>query len=127
LVRSLLRDRAGLGERVAEAALDLDRVADLVFDKDLDLEMVLEFRLRLLGGGDRLLESDGDLLLLLGRGEGEGELAMDGDRRRLFPRSGLLALPRAPRPRYEFRLTGDLERLGDLRLRGGVLESDFDR
>jgi len=95
---ALMRSRSGLREARLRTG-DLPRALeerDAERDRDRDGELALRL-LRDLGGGERLLETDGDLLRLRGGGEGERELVEEKDLRRR--RSGLRPLPLPPRPR----------------------------
>lgn len=123
---SLLRESFLRGVRLG----DLDIEGDL--EMDLDMELVLRRDRRDRGGGDGDKDADEDLLLFVG-GDLEREISEGvGDLRR-GPRSGLLPLPRPPRPRYILlRLSGDLflrrggerDLEGERRLPGGDSERD---
>lgn len=111
---------------------DLDIEGDL--EIDLDMELVSRRDRRDRGGGDGDKDADEDLLLFAG-GDLDREASEGvGDLRR-GPRSGLLPLPRPPRPLYVLlRLSGDLflrrggerDREGERRLLGGDGERDLE-
>lgn len=124
---SLLRESLLRADGLTD--LDTDRV--LEFDRDLELELRRD--LRLLGGG----EGDADekeRLRFETRGERDRDLLNgESDLRRCL-RSGLLPLPRPPRPR-KLCLSGDLSLLrgagdrdleGERRLLGGVWDVEPD-
>jgi hypothetical protein len=93
---------------------------------DLDLELVFLRALRVRGAGDDDKDADVDLLLFIGRGDRDLDTSEGLKDLRRGPRSGLLPLPRPPRPRYElFILSRDLFlcRGGE---RDGERDIDFD-
>jgi hypothetical protein len=103
---------------------------------DLDLELVFLRALRVRGAGDDDKDADVDLLLFIGRGDRDLDTSEGLKDLRRGPRSGLLPLPRPPRPRYElFILSRDLflcrggerDREGEKRRRrDGERDIDFD-
>lgn len=94
---ALMRSRSGLREARLRTG-DLPRaLEERDAERERDREELALRLLRDLGGGERLLEMDGDLLRLRGGGEGERELVEEKDLRRR--RSGLRPLPLPPRPR----------------------------
>lgn len=97
----LIKSLAGVIEvclRIGDLPRMGDRETERLRERERERELLPSRRLRRdLGGGERLLERDGDLLRL--RGAGDGDRESDDEYDLLRRRSGLSRLPLPPRPR----------------------------